>query len=70
MGRTGALAAAMFVTLRLAARVTSAQHLSGAVVQLGAALLVGGGVYLVVCAALGVKELELLRAFGRGAGRF
>ncbi|HYM71294.1 MAG TPA: hypothetical protein VEZ44_16990, partial [bacterium] len=63
-----ALAAAMVVMLRVVGGVVSTQHLSGALVQLGAALLVGGAVYLAVCAALGVEELELLRAFGR-AGR-
>ncbi|HLJ61135.1 MAG TPA: murein biosynthesis integral membrane protein MurJ [bacterium] len=61
-----ALAAVMVVTLRVVGGAVSTQHLSGALVQLGAALLAGGAVYLAVCAVLGVEELELLRAFGRG----
>ncbi|HXX38160.1 MAG TPA: murein biosynthesis integral membrane protein MurJ [bacterium] len=65
---SAALAAVMLLTLRVMARVTSPEHLSGALVQLGAALLAGGVVYLAVCAALGVEELELLRGFSR-AGR-
>jgi putative peptidoglycan lipid II flippase len=63
---SAALAAAMLITLRLVGGVVSTVHLGGAVVQLGAALLVGGAVYLAVCAALGVREIELLRAFSRG----
>lgn len=63
---SAALAATMLITLRVLGRFVSAAHLGGAVVQLGTALLLGGAVYLAVCAALGVREIELLRAFGRG----
>jgi putative peptidoglycan lipid II flippase len=65
---SGALAAAMLITLRFVGHFVSAVHLGGAVLQLGTALVVGGAVYLAVCAALGVREIELLRAFSR-AGR-
>jgi putative peptidoglycan lipid II flippase len=63
---SAALAATMLLVLRVLGRVISPVHLEGAVLQLMVALLAGGAVYLVVCAALGVRELELLRAFGRG----
>ena len=60
---SAALAAAMLLTLRVLGRVISPAHLEGALVELVAALAVGGAVYLGACAALGVRELELLRAF-------
>ncbi|SRR5579871_1118568 len=68
-GRTAvasaALAAAMLATLRLLGGVAGPEHLVGAAIDLGAALVAGGAVYLAACAALGVQELSLLRVFGR-----
>jgi putative peptidoglycan lipid II flippase len=69
-GRTGlaalALAAAMGAVLRLGSRMISTGHLAGALAVLLAATAAGAGGYLVVCRALGVRELRLLR-LGRSA---